>query len=168
MTSLFAQPYDISACGFYFDSAEVFAELAGRLRNQYGEPVEELEIQFIDGEGIDCNLFSALAVHQGSVSAYFEAVDAWDRNDKIKVIIAVGEAGYRFDMARDEPGMFDVDLYKCGSMRELAEQFVDEGLFGDIPTTIQNYIDYDAIARDLAVDYAEATVDGARYIHRCG
>ncbi len=53
-------------------------------------------------------------------------------------------------------------------MRELAEQFVEEGLFGDIPERLQFYIDYDAIARDLAVDYSEAVIASSRVIYRCG
>ncbi|MEP3786728.1 antirestriction protein ArdA [Ascidiaceihabitans sp.] len=51
-------------------------------------------------------------------------------------------------------------------MKELAEQFVDEGLFGDIPDHLANYIDMDAIARDLAVDYAETELAGERLIYR--
>ncbi len=53
-------------------------------------------------------------------------------------------------------------------MRELAEQFIDEGLFGEIPERLQYYLDYDAIARDLAVDYSEANIAGSRVIYRCG
>ncbi|WP_299297215.1 hypothetical protein [uncultured Tateyamaria sp.] len=37
-------------------------------------------------------------------------------------------------------------------MRELTEDFVEQGLFGDIPEPLHFYIDYDAIARDLSVD----------------
>lgn len=53
------------------------------------------------------------------------------------------------------------------SLKELAEQFVDEGLFGDIPTSIQSYLDYDAIARDLGCDYSETEIAGVRLIYRC-
>lgn len=60
-----------------------------------------------------------------------------------------------------------MDVYQLDSLKELAEQFVDEGLFGEIPTSIQNYLDYDAIARDLGMDYAETTVAGERLIYRC-
>jgi len=63
---------------------------------------------------------------------------------------------------------FDVDIYDVNSMRALAEQFVEEGLFGDIPERLQFYIDYDAIARDLAVDYSEAVIASSRVIYRCG
>ncbi|MDB2562696.1 antirestriction protein ArdA [Sulfurimonas sp.] len=52
----------------------------------------------------------------------------------------------------------DVDLYEDTTLPELAEQFVDDGLYGEINDSIKNYIDYEAIARDLAYDYNE--VDG--------
>jgi len=168
MTKLFAQPYNISATGFYFESAEEYAEKAAIAKNHYGQPVEEFEIQFIDGEGLDAELFCALRVHQCSFPSFLEAVEEWTDDEKIKVIIAVGEAGYDFDLGRDDPDRFEVDLHECGSMRDLAMQFIDEGLFGDIPAAIANYIDYDAVARDLAMDYAEVNIDGARYQYRCG
>jgi len=34
-------------------------------------------------------------------------------------------------------------------------QFVEEGLFGETPESLENYIDYEKIARDLEVDYDE-------------
>lgn len=167
MTTLHAQPYDLAATGFYFDSSEAYAEKSANLRNAYGQPVEEFEIQFIDGESIDCDLFNALGVNQANIGGYFDVVDQWSDDEKIRVIIAVGETGYSFDLASDSPDKFDVDLYECDSLRDLAVQFVDEGLFGEIPTAIQNYLDYDAIARDLSMDYAATTIGGTRYIYRC-
>ena len=59
MTTLFAQPYDISACGFYFETADEFTAKAIAATNDYGDPVEEFEIQFIDGADIDCELARA-------------------------------------------------------------------------------------------------------------
>ena len=43
---------------------------------------------------------------------------------------------------------------------------MDEGLFGDIPERLQFYLDYDAIARDLGLDYAETEITGVRLIYR--
>ena len=54
------------------------------------------------------------------------------------------------------------------SLRELAEHFVDEGLFGEIPENIKNHLDYDSIARDLSVDYTETVIGGTSLIYRCG
>jgi antirestriction protein len=53
--------------------------------------------------------------------------------------------------------------YSAGSFEELAEQFVDEGLFGEIPESIQNYIDYEKIGRDLSFDYTESEYNGQTY-----
>ena len=166
MTQLFAQPYDISAAGFFFESMEEYDSKSSKLQNSYGEPVEEFEIQFIDGEDIDCALFRALGVHQGDIGAYFEAVDEWEDYQKINVILAVGEAGYSFDLGKDSPDQFDIQIYEVDSMKELAEQMVDEGLFGDIPEHLERYIDMDAIARDLEFDYSEIEIAGETLIYR--
>ena len=164
MTTLFAQPYDFTANGFYFHSLD---EYINKSFNLNGPLIEEYEIQFIDGDGIDCKLFEALNITQCNIGAYFNAVENWTEDQKLKAIIAIGECGYQFDLSSDNPEAFDVDIYQLDTMRELAEQFVDEGLYGTIPQSLQSYIDYDAIARDLAVDYAQITIDGTRYIYRC-
>lgn len=165
--TLYAQPYDISATGFYFDTLEEYEQKAAKNRNDFGGIVEEYELQFIDGEEIDCKLFAALSVNQATFGKYLEACDAWSEEQKRKVIIAVGEAGYSFDFGKDDPDDFDVDIYEVDSLKELAEQFVDEGLYGEIPKAIANYLDYDAIARDLGFDYSEITIAGTRLVYRC-
>jgi len=167
MTTLFAQPYDASACGFYFDSANDFANKSAKLKNRHGQPVEEFEIQTIDGEEIDCAMANAWDIYQNSITAFFAAVDEWDEQQKLKFIIAVGECGYIFDPDSDHPDQFEVDIYEMGSLTDLAEHFVDEGFYGDIPESLQFYIDYQAIARDLAVEYSELTIAGKRFVYAC-
>jgi antirestriction protein len=167
MTTLFAQPYDISAHGFYFDSFDDYAQKSATLRNDYGDPVEEFEIQFIDGDDIDCVLASAWSLHQGGISTFFDAVSDWDDHQKITFIIAVGECGYAFDPASGHPDDFEVDIYEMDSLTALAESFVDEGLYGDIPEILAFYIDYEAIARDLSVDFSETVIAGKRLIYAC-
>jgi len=164
-TTLHAQPYDISACGFYFDSYEDYAEKAAKLRNDYGDPVEEFEIQFIDGEQIDCELAKAIGVNQANLSDYLTCIADWEDWEKILVIIAVGECGYSFD-ARDCPDSHGIDFYYVDSLRDLAERFVEDGVYGDIPEPLQFYIDYDAIARDLGMEYSEITIAGERLVYR--
>lgn len=167
MTRLYAQPYDISAQGFFFNTVDEYMKEANKLINSYGCPVEEFEIQFIDGENIDAKLFKVLSIYQGNIANFFEAVEEWNDDEKIKVIIAVGEVGYSFDLSKDSPDQFDVELYQLDSLKELAEQFVEEGLYGEIPQALQYYIDYEAIARDLGMDYSQITIDGTHYIYRC-
>ena len=49
----------------------------------------------------------------------------------------------------------DCDIYEDMSLKDLAYDFVEEGLFGSILNNIKNYLDYEAIARDLGFDYTE-------------
>ncbi|MEL6311602.1 MAG: antirestriction protein ArdA [Pseudomonadota bacterium] len=167
-TTLYAQPYDITAKRFFFESAEAFAREVASKRNRYGLPVEEFEIQFIDGERIDAALADAFGLHQGDVAAFFDRVEDWDDHEKLRAIIALSECGHVLSLESCNPDDLDLDIYETETLRDLAEQFVDEGLFGDIPERLQFYIDYDAIARDLAADYSETIVAGRRLVYRCG
>ena len=164
---LYAQPYDVSAEGFYFRTTEEFEASARVLTNSHGDAVEEFEIQFIDGEHIDCALATAIGVNQANFRQYFECVERWEHRQKLHAVIAIGECGYDFDADAD-PDDFDLDVYCVENLRDLAEQFVDDGLFGDIPERLQFYIDYDAIARDLACDYSGIEIAGERLIYRAG
>ncbi|CUH89890.1 Antirestriction protein [Phaeobacter sp. CECT 5382] len=166
MPQLHAQPYDLGATGFYFESLEEYASKADKNHNAYGDPVEEYEIQFIDGDDIDCALAKAWGINQANIGGYFTACDEWEEYQKKIFIIAVGEIGYGYNPEDVHPEEFDVDMYHVDSMKELAEQMVDEGLFGDIPEHLERYIDMDAIARDLAYDYTETEIAGETLIYR--
>ena len=165
--TFYAQPYDIDACGFYFEDVKDYTEQSRKLRNRWGDPVEEFEIQFIDGEALDCALAQAFGVNQANLKQFFECAEKWEDHQKKAFIIAVGEAGYSFEPDSVDPDDFDVDIYHDMSMRELAEQFIDDGLFGEIPVHLLNYIDMDAIAYDLAMDYTETEIAGQRLIYLC-
>lgn len=163
--TLYAQPYDISAHGFFFDSPEDYRRKAAAARTVHGDPVEEFEIQFIDGATIDAELAKAVGLNQANLARFFEGVEAWDDHDKRVVILATGACGYDIT-EQTAPGDFEIDIYELDSLRELAAQFVEDGLFGDIAEPLRFYIDLDAIARDLAADYAEAEIAGTRLIYR--
>jgi len=166
MPQLHAQPYDINANGFYFDTIEEYAAKAAGNRNAFGDLVEEYEIQFIDGEDIDCTLAKAWSVNQANMGDYLTACDKWEEYQKQIFIIAVSEVGYDFDPANVHPDNFDIDIYPVRDMKELAEHFVDEGFFGDIPNQLSGYIDMEAIARDLSFDYTETEIAGETLIYR--
>ena len=167
MTTLYAQPYDISTVGFYFTDIEGYEEQVSSITNQAGDPVEEFDIQFIDGEKLDCELAKAMDLSQANLHLFLIWVDEWEDYEKIRFIIAVGECGYLFD-ADTDPDKFDIDVYEESSLKDLAYALVDEGLFGDIPDNLQCYLDYDAIACDLEMDYTETVIAGQPLMYRCG
>lgn len=167
MTNLYAQPYDISASGFYFKTDEEFQTKSKGLRNDYGEPVEEYEIQFIDGEQIDCELAQAFCLNQANFVLYLEYAKQWNTHEKTCFIIANGECGYNFNPKHENINTLEIDIYDVSNLKELAEQFVDEGFYGDIPKPIELYIDHEAMARDLAMDFAMTEIAGNRFAYRC-
>ncbi|MEM9676679.1 MAG: antirestriction protein ArdA [Pseudomonadota bacterium] len=167
MTRLHAQPYDISANGFYFESQEAFQKLAKANRNDYGDPVEEYKIQFIDGEAIDLELAKAIDLNQANYARFFDLVEELEDYQKVRLIIAMGECAYAVELNVEAIEDIDLDIYEIDTLKELAEQFVDEGLYGDIPDRLSAYLDYDAIARDLSIDYATTDIAGTTYAYRC-
>lgn len=71
--------------------------------------------------------------------------------------------GYDFDYAFQN--YEDVTCYRNMSLEEVAEEMVDEGLFGDIADNIKCYIDYERIARDLDIDGYTETDSGVFCYH---
>jgi antirestriction protein len=165
---LYAQPYDISAKGFYFHNREEFDTKVESLVNDFGSPVEEFEIQFIDGETIDYELANAIELSQCNFPQFFALADDLEEFEKINFIISVRECGYEVKTVLDDIDSLDITIYEEDSFADLARQFVDEGLYGEIPESLQFYIDYEAIGRDLAIEFGEARINGRSLIYRCG
>lgn len=164
--TFYAQPYDISATGFYFNDAQTYKENINSIRNDYGDIVEEFEIQFINGHVLDSKLARAVEPNQCNILTMMKAMEIWTEDQKLRVIIAVHEAGESFDLETSNPDDLEIDIYQDMKMSDLAYQFVDEGLFGEIPDNLTYYIDYDAIARDLSYDYSEINICGENYVYR--
>ncbi|WP_395175501.1 antirestriction protein ArdA [Roseibium alexandrii] len=158
-----ATPYDISAVGFYFETVEEFAENSASHKTGHDGPVEEYEIQVIDGESHEVAICEALGINQGNIAEivdYIESLDQWD--------VIKAEAAAALGILQLNTDLDDIDVYEVDTLEELAEQFVDEGLFGDIPDNLTNYIDYAAIGRDLRFDYSIENLNGKNYAIRAG
>jgi hypothetical protein len=89
-TLFYAQPYNLDAVGFQFQTMEQYEDMQSRCRDSFGQVVEEFELQFIDGEAIDAALFEALSIGQCTIGAFIDLIDKWSDGDKLAVIIAVG------------------------------------------------------------------------------
>ena len=77
MVQLRAQPYNISANGFYFEGYSQHSETSDCPKNPYGESAEKIEIQFIDGDSIDCKFTKAWGHQSGQHQrCFFETVSA--------------------------------------------------------------------------------------------
>ena len=143
MSTFFAQPYSLDAVGFYFDNLESYIEQSESLVDVFGSPVEEFEIQFIDGD--DCELFSACGINQGNLNLWFETIVDLPQYEKSALYYLRSISGYCLENALDKLG--EVNLSE-GDLKDVAESLFDECYLIDVPESVRAYIDYEKFARD--------------------
>lgn len=159
-TTLYAQPYNMDANGFYFHSYEEYETKSENLRDRFGNVVEEFEIQFIDGD--DAELFEACGINQSNLSTWFDEIEDKDEHEKIALYFLTGELGYTLDQAMDK--VEDVIIFE-GDAKEAAEELFDECYAHTIPENLRFYFDMDKFARDLEIggDFNEFEFNGTTY-----
>lgn len=168
MPLFYALPYDDTAPNFYFSSREEYETRVRMLTNKSGQPVTEFEIQLIDGSVLDAYFADAFELSQANLFRFLELAEKWSDDQKRRFVVAVSECGYSFDPNTVDPDDFELAIYPVESLRRLAMQFVGEGRFGKVPKALRPYIDYDAIARDLAARYTAITIGGTKLVYHCG
>lgn len=141
--SYFAQPYNLGAVGFYFEDLDDYREKASDLKDDCGLPVEEFEIQYIDGD--HARLFNALNISQASLSDWFDLLDELD-DDEDRCLIACHLAEMGFDISELSRRWDDYRLYR-GTAADYAEEIVSECY--EVPGNLASYIDYERLGRDM-------------------
>jgi len=139
----FAQPYNLSATGFYFADLEEYQTKTATAVDSFGQPVEEFELQYIDGD--HAALFNALRISQASLAGWFELVDSLgDDEDRYLIACHLAELGYAIDELADR--WDDYSLYR-GTAADYAAEMVADCY--ELPDTIIAYIDYERLGRDM-------------------
>ena len=156
-----AQPYSLDAEGFYFNDMEDYQTKYDANHDCFGLPVEEYEIQFIDGETADAQLFSAAGIDQATLERFFDEVEPLDNHEKAALYFLL-QQGYKLDDAIDK---IDEVTIQEGCAKDAAEQLFDEIYLDQIPEALQCYIDYDAFTRDCECsgEFVEFNFDGTTY-----
>ncbi|WP_206613462.1 antirestriction protein ArdA [Parahaliea mediterranea] len=138
---LYAQPYDLDAAGFYFSTFEEYESKSADLLNCHGYPVEEFEVQFIDGleaPPIDPN--------QCELEEWVDCYDQYQglSPEEIVAVKWLVERGKSFRDALDQHG--EVQVFH-GSASDYATELVHD--CHDLPDFALQYFDYDSFANDL-------------------
>ena len=162
MTVLHAQPYNLEAAGFYFDDATDYEVKAEGRTDRYGCPVEEYEIQFIDGEDADAQLFNVCGINQVTLNLWFDEIEPLDDWQKPALFFLVSQRGY--DVRDALQKLDEVTLYE-GELLEAATELFDECYAHEIPEKLRFYVDYERFANDcrLGGDMDEFQFDGETY-----
>ncbi len=137
--------------GIWIDlpSADIHKEVQEMLGSNEEWAIHDYELPFNVSEYADLEEINDLA----------KQFDNMDEQEIKKVNYLINYQGEDMKKALDHHE--DVYLYENMDYKDLAYEQVDEGLFGEVPEHLANYLDYDAIARDLEYDYVE--IDGDLY-----
>jgi hypothetical protein len=146
MSTFFAQTYSLDAVGFYFDTLEAYTGKSESLLDAFGNPVEEFEIQFIDGD--DCELFLACRINQGNLAVWFDDVADLSDQEKTALFYLCSILGYSLENALGK--LEEVNLSE-GTLKDVAETLFDEFYLNDVPESVRAYIDYEKYARDCEI-----------------
>jgi hypothetical protein len=110
---------------------------------------DDLELFAADWE----NDFLSLCSEHCNIEEVFNKYNELDLEDYQVEILEYLTDYLNYDLDEALSKIDDVEVYECSSFTKLAEQFCDEGLFGEIPAHLETYIDYEAMGRDLSFDY---------------
>lgn len=155
-----ATPYDITALGFYFSDYEEYSNKAAKHRNAYGEPVEEYEIQFIDGDS--SALFSTLSINQATLKQWFDEFEMLEGMDYVKALYLASEG---FDSQQILNGLESVQLYECSAEEYTQDYIEDTGMLDGMPDNLRFYFDVKSFTRDaiMSGDISEVQIEGVTY-----
>lgn len=145
--SLYAQPYNIDAAGFYFSDYEEYTEKQTLCFDSFGNAVEEFEIQHIEGAG---DFARIVKPDQCNLEEWFEQAEQYEElsdTEQTAFSWLVDDCHMDADEAFEKCN--EVCIFE-GTREEYAQQFVDdcydlERKMGELAS----YFDYDAFGRDL-------------------
>ena len=103
-----AQPYNLDATGFYFTDMDDYQAKFDANRDRFGLPVEEYEIQFIDGDSADSQLFEAAGIDQATIEFFIDEIMGLDDYQKPGLYFLL-DMGYSFDDALNCVKMSDLE-----------------------------------------------------------
>lgn len=153
---LYANTYDTSKNGFYFESAKEFESKAELLN------CEEFEIDFIDSDAIDSSLFNSLCVCQSNLGEAFELVDELELLDQKQLtafeFLLDTCQPKNFDAIRDLLGRIDEVRITSGSLEDYACDLIQDCY--DVPEYLQQYIDYHKFGNDLLLEGSVVKLNG--------
>lgn len=149
----------VLACKWWDANTDIeeIKEFFTNMRKENGiTPYDDLELFNADWEGDEFGIISEGTSFE-DIAEINEKIESLDSTDLKKVEYMTSQCGYELDEAISK--VEDCTIYEGMTMYKLAEEFVEEGIFGTIDEAIQGYLDYDAIARDLSYDYSEYNGD---------
>lgn len=127
---------------------EEINRFVSKVKFEHGLNGNDLELFIADSEN---DIFD-IVNESSCIEDVFNTYNELDFDEEQLEILEYLTNYLNYDLKEATDKLEDIEIYGCGSLIELAEQFVDEGLFGEIPDSIANYLDYESMGRDLGFD----------------
>jgi hypothetical protein len=156
-TTLYANPYDTTYTGFYFDNIDDYNQKLSQAS------YEEVEIDYIDGDS--SKLFQATKIHQGNVDLWFDELDQYSDDSHEASAIC-----YLLDIMQLDEAISRKDevILHLGSLSDYAFELVKDTYSLDrLPDLIRNHIDYRSIGRDLNLNGEVTEIDHNLWVVNC-
>jgi len=166
MTRLHAQAYS-GAHGFYFDSAEEYAKKYAAAAKR---GIEEFELQFIDGDSEDAELFEVAKIHQGDIETWFEQVEPLSTAEKAALYHLMSHNGEPLERALELATDGDHQPSE-GTMVDYVHEYIDDiGGVKEMGDAAQTYFDYEAFGRDVRINGEDTNhlIDDQEYAKKNG
>lgn len=156
-----AQPYGDGE-GFYFKDMKEFEAGIKKLK---ALGLEEVEIQFIDGDSGDSELFEALKLGQGNINLWFDEVEDMDESQKAALYFETSDLGIAADDAIENAKNGERMIAE-NTLEDYAYEFLKESYKEIMEGPLGNYIDYKSYANDLKLggDMTEFEFGGSTYV----
>ncbi len=147
---LYANPYAYDAHGFYFRSADEYEKAFDKHL-----PVEEYELEFIDGSSEDVDLFKALEVDALNLEQFFDISEDMDDHQKAALYYMLAHRGKGPCETVDDliEASEDVNVHP-GDVGDWANSYIESvGGVGELGRKlIQQHFDYAAYGKLLKED----------------
>lgn len=153
MATLYANPYDLEAKGFYFNDLVDYQSKMKANVNSFGMPVEEYSFDFIDGSDAEYELYELMSSGDFiDLKSYFNAIDTIDDDQLPALVYLMDTMGLEFDNAMDN--IEDVYVYEGDAKDYVNQSFIPDVMF-DLSTLHPSLIDFKALGRDYSINELE-------------
>jgi antirestriction protein len=132
-----------------YDSYEEFMEACRELHADEKDP----EFMFQDADNVP-----DWAWNESGVSKHLWGYLELDEEDRAKFNFLVEHRGEDVEDAFGK--IIDVIFYEGMSLAEVAEELVDEGIYGKVSESLKYYIDFEKLGNDLSYDDYYETSEG--------
>ena len=139
----YANPYDISHRGFYFETMEEYQEKLA------AHPAEEFEIEFIDGSSLQAYAFRQAFVNMGNIHVWLEECEPLDDNDLLKLCFVCDQ--YPTRKLAEQIEYLD-NVFILGTIDEYADILYDQYRDEGTSEHLLWYVDFKHMAKDQLIN----------------